>query len=404
VGQLLKNTSARNALIIGSTCSFSYLCVFFSRNILSAVTPQILEEGVYDVEQLGTISSSLFIVYAAGQLINGIIGDRIKTKYMIAVGLLVAGLCNLVFPAVSGSWVAAAALSGFSGFFLAMIFGPMSKLIAENTDPLYTPRCTLGFTFASLIGAPLAGLVAMFLLWREVFVAGGVLMILMAAISFLVLHILEKRGIIRYRPYQKPAAAGGSIRVLLERQIVKFMLLSVVTGAVRTSVVFWLPAYMSQFLGFSAEQSSLVYTVATFVISLSAFIAIFLYERLGRNMDRTILLFFAVSAAGFLAVYFVRLPILNVFLLVVAIIAGKCVTNITYSIYAPSLRDTGMVSRASGLLDFISYVAASASSSLFANAVVNWGWENLILIWFGTIVLGILVALPRKKKVPAQEA
>jgi len=401
MGQFLKNASARNALTIGTMCSFSYLCVYLCRSVLSAVTPQILEEGVFGVEQLGTISSTLFIVYAIGQLINGTIGDRIRAKYMICSGLLVAGLCTMAFPLTGGSWLSACVLSGFTGFFLAMIFGPMAKTIAENTDPLYTPRCTLGFTFASLIGTPLAGLIALFLAWRGVFWASGGFTVFMAVASFLVLHTLERQGIVRHRPYQKPEGSAGSIRVLLERQIVKFMLLSIVTGTVRTTVVFWLPTYMTQFLGLSAEQSALLYTIVTFIVSASAFLAIFLYERLGRNMDRTILLCFVVSALAFLSLYFIRQPVLNIPLLVVAIISSNCVMNMTYSIYSPSLRDTGMVSRASGLLDFVSYAAASASSSLFANAVVNWGWDNLILIWTGIIVFGILIALPRKNKAPA---
>ena len=42
--------------------------------------------------------------------------------------------------------------------------------------------------------------------------------------------------------------------------------------------------------------------------------------------------------------------------------------NITYSIYAPSLRDTGMVSSATGYLDFMSYMAAAISSTIFSRS------------------------------------
>ena len=53
-----------------------------------------------------------------------------------------------------------------------------------------------------------------------------------------------------------------------------------------------------------------------------------------------------------------------------------------------------MVSGATGFLDFISYMAASASNKIFDNAVDGIGWANLILVWLGLMVLGILVALP----------
>jgi sugar phosphate permease len=62
------------------------------------------------------------------------------------------------------------------------------------------------------------------------------------------------------------------------------------------------------------------------------------------------------------------------------------------------LAKTGMVSSATGFLDFISYMAAAISSKIFANAVDAIGWGNLILVWFGLMVLGVLVALPKPRQ------
>ena len=56
-----------------------------------------------------------------------------------------------------------------------------------------------------------------------------------------------------------------------------------------------------------------------------------------------------------------------------------------------------MVSSATGFIDFMSYMSASISSTLFANAVNSIGWGNLILVWFGLMVAGIIVALPYNK-------
>ena len=45
----------------------------------------------------------------------------------------------------------------------------------------------------------------------------------------------------------------------------------------------------------------------------------------------------------------------------------------------------------------MSYMAAAISSSVFANAVDDIGWSNLILIWFLLMVAGVLVMVPVKK-------
>ena len=50
---------ARHAIFLGTLCSVSYLAVYL-------------------------------VAYAIGQLINGTIGDWIKTKYMVAFGLMSA--------------------------------------------------------------------------------------------------------------------------------------------------------------------------------------------------------------------------------------------------------------------------------------------------------------------------
>ncbi|MBQ5816487.1 MAG: hypothetical protein IIW33_03380, partial [Oscillospiraceae bacterium] len=100
----------------------------------------------------------------------------------------------------------------------------------------------------------------------------------------------------------------------------------------------------------------------------------------------------------FLLIFFVKIPILNIVLLVLAIMSSNSAATMLWSRYCPSLRDTGMVSAATGFLDFVSYMAAAASSSLFANAVSDIGWGNLILVWAGLMLLGVVVALPYKKK------
>lgn len=392
-----KRVKIRNAILLGTTCSVSYLGVYFARNILSAITPQLTSGGILTNEYIGTLSSIYFILYAIGQLINGIIGDKIKAKYMLSFGLVLAGVCNFVFPRIFHLELLAQVVYGMTGFFLAMIYAPMTKVVSENTEPIYAVRCGLGYTFASFFGSPLAGLAAAFLAWQSVFDLSSIALWVLGALCFILFTLFERRSIITYGKYERKRDSGGSIKVLIEHRIILFSLVSIITGIVRTTVVFWLPQYISEYLGFSAQSSSLIFTVATLVISSSAFIAIFFYERLDRNMDRAMLIFFSVSAVSFACTYLFKLPALNIVFIILAILASNCSASILWSVYCPSLRDTGKVSSATGFLDFVSYVAAAASSKLFANAVGSIGWKNLILIWFALILVGVIITLPFKK-------
>ena len=395
---VFSNKKAMNAIYLGTLCSVSYLAVYFARNMLSAVTPQMIDSAGFTEPFIGKLSSMYFVCYAIGQLINGFIGDRIKAKYMISLGLLFAGISNFVFlNFVEYSIFAAQAAYGATGFFLAMIYAPMTKVVAENTEPIYATRCSMGYTFASFFGSPVAGLSAAFLAWQSVFLVGTFTLATMSVIVFVCFCIFEHRGTVRYGQYKPSKEKGQGVSVLFKHRIVKFTLISMITGVIRTSVVFWMPTYIAQYLGFSSEKSAMIFTVATFVISLTTFIVIFIYERLGYNMDLTILIMFIASAIAFSAVYFIKTPFLNICLFVLAIMASNGAATMLWSRYCPSLRDTGMVSSATGFLDFVSYMSAAAATTLFANAVDSLGWGNLILVWIALVSCGIIVALPYRR-------
>lgn len=389
--------NAKKAISIGMLCSVSYFAVYIARNILGAVTPQMVEMG-YAEEFIGRISSLYFVAYAVGQLINGAIGDKIKAKWMISLGLLGAGMMNFLFMKVASGELGAAITYGLTGFFLSMIYGPMTKVVSENTEPVYATRCSLGYTFASFFGSPTAGLLAATMVWQSVFAVSSLILTIMAMVGFIVFTAFERKGIIQYGQYRPEKKGVGNINVLIQHRIIKFSLISILTGVVRTSVVFWLPTYIAQYLDFPASTAAGIFTTATLVISLTAFIAVFIYEKLGHNMDKTILLMFSCSAVFFALTYFVKLPVLNIVFIVLAIMSSNSSATMLWSRYCPSLRDTGMVSSATGFLDFLSYMAAATANLIFANAATTIGWGNLILVWFGLMIVGIIIALPYRKR------
>ena len=386
----------RNAVLIGSVCSVSYFVVYLARNILSAVTPQMMDGG-YSAEFFSSLSSVFFVLYAIGQLINGIIGDKIKARYMMSSGLALAGVCSILFLLRINSFWGAHAAYGLTGFFLSMIYAPMTKVIAENTEPVYATRCSLSCTFAAFFGSPCAGAAAAFLAWQSVFFVSAGALFIMGMLCFSLFLLFEQKGIVRYNQYEQQNRSGRNIKLLFEYKIVKFTLISVITGIIRTTVVFWMPTYFSQHLGFTADQSAGIYTAASLVIALSAFVSVFVYEKLGRDLDRTLVLSFSAAAGAFLLTCTVDIPFANITFFVLAIFSSNCAATMLWSRYCPGLRDTGMVSTATGFLDFMSYMAAAVSSAVFAGAVNALGWENLILICAALMVLGTAISLSKKR-------
>ena len=389
--------NAKNAILIGTLCSVAYLAVYISRNILSAVTPEILELGLLDKEFLGTLSSAYFVFYAVGQLINGIIGDKVKAVYMISLGLLFAGATSFLFPYMVGSGAWLVLLYGMTGFFLSMIYAPMTRVVAESTEPIHAVRCSLGYTFASFFGSPVAGLCAAGLVWRDAFNVSSTALVSMAVVCFVLFTVFEKRGVVRYgtkrqtsRTAELPSSLGGKIKLLVRHDILRYSAVSMLTGVIRTAVLFWMPTYFNEYLGYGSETAALIFTVSTLVISSNSFIAIGIYEAFGRRQYPSLITLFGVSVTAFLLTFLVDEPILNIIFLVVAVIGSAGASSILWSVYCPSLADTGMVSSATGFLDFLSYIAAAIATAVFGNMVDLVGWGNLILIWTSLSALGVL--------------
>ncbi len=389
---------AKKALRLGTLCSVAYLAVYIARNILGAVSPAMIESGLFTTQNIGTMSSLYFISYAVGQLINGIVGDKIKAKYMMSLGLIFAGICNVLFGIFVHSLISEYIIYTLSGFFLSMIYGPMTKAVSENTSLKYATRCSLGYTFSSFIGSPIAGVLAAVLLWVAVFYLGGAILIVMGVVTLVIFSILERKGEIKYNQFEEKGKKQSSVKVLIKNDIIRFTLVSALTGIVRTAVVFWMPTYFSQHLGFSTKDSAMIFTVTSLIISSAAFIAIFIYEKLGFRMYLSLGLFFSLSAVCFAGMMMVKSAFVNIALITLAVIFANCASTMLWSIYCPSLSRTGMVSSATGFLDFISYMAASVSSSLFAGAVDSIGWGNLILVWLLLMAIGLPISIKYKKE------
>lgn len=390
----------KNALFLGLLCSLIYLTVYISRNVLSAVSPEMITNNIFDENVIGTMSSIFFFAYAIGQLFNGLLGDIIHSKYMISIGLIVAGVSSFVIPSLNQR-VYIYILYGVIGFALSMIYGPMTKTIDENTSPNHAVNCNLGLNFASYFGAPIAGLFAIIFIWKTTFKTSGLILIAVGIVCYIIFSFFEHKDIIIYRNHNKNTKStsfSSSVKTLIDKSIIKFTFVSVLTGVIRTSVMFWLPTYLLQYLSFSEKQSTSIFTVISLVISVGSFAAAFIYKTLNNSINKTLLFSFALSAVLFLATVIIKHEIINILLLTLAIMASNCAATMLWSFYCPSLADTGLVSSATGYLDFISYMSAAISSKLFANAVTDIGWGGLILVWFGLMILGVIVSIPYKKR------
>ena len=392
-----KNT--QKAWRIGSFCIATYLASYVTRNILSVSTPEMIKEAFFTKEYTGLLSSICFIFYAAGQLINGFIGDRVHPKYMIIMGLGISSVSTFVIPIFDNRILHFTAFA-LIGFGLSMLRGPLMKVISENTAATHARMiCTL-FSMAGYAGPLIASILSIFFKWRAVFTATGVISVIITVLAVAAITALEKRGEIKFVPkYDKGIA--GILNVFKLEDFIFYMLISSIGEIAGSSITFWIPTYTTEHLGFSNDAASTIYSVVSFSTLFTPFITLLIYEKLIRNGIKLALVMYVISAVFFIAVRFTAAPVLNVSMLIIAKVAAAAASSIVWSAYIPGLARSGKVSSANGVIDAAGYAMASLANVLFSTFVGRLGWGGIVNMWYIIMLIGAAVSfikLIMKKK------
>lgn len=106
--------------------SFFYVC----RLTLSIAKKPIVDEGVLNPEQLGSIGFAFFLVYAFGKLANGFLADRSHIGRFMSTGLLVSAVI-LVILGFTKAFMAFFILWGINGWFQSMGSAPSGASISQ---------------------------------------------------------------------------------------------------------------------------------------------------------------------------------------------------------------------------------------------------------------------------------
>jgi len=108
--------------------SFGWFLYYFCRKSFVASMPDLIRHGGFDKTDLGTIASSFTIVYGLNKLVSGILSDKLSGKLLLAIGLLLSGICCLVFPHSNGVLIASVVWS-CNGFIQGLGWPGCAKLL-----------------------------------------------------------------------------------------------------------------------------------------------------------------------------------------------------------------------------------------------------------------------------------
>lgn len=394
----VKKSELSKALQIGSVCVGSYMVSYYMRNVLSVTSPEMLNGGFFSTEFLGTLSSVYMLLYAIGQLFNGIIGDIVKPKLMICGGMLLSGLASILFS-FANIPLLQVILFAIIGFSLSMLRGPLVKTISENTSADHSRILCTFFSFAGFSGPLIASLISMFCDWRKTFIIAGAIAIIIGVLVYVIFTAFEKNGRLTYAFSKKSEGFKNIFKIFTLKNFLFYLFVGAIAEIFAASIGFWTPTYFTQKLGFTETASKAIFSAMSFIRAVIPFVTLFLFKAF-KEKDIKIVRFAYLFAILFLVCMFfsTSLPYINVVFLILANLSIAVSSSLLWSIYIPSQRESGMVSTVNGFLDFSGYAVASGANILFAHAIGGLGWNGIIGIWTGIVALGAVIAFLVKQK------
>ena len=384
-----------NAALIGTVCIISYIISYYMRNVLSVITPDMLESGRFTKGYIGMLSSSYFVSYAVGQLINGIAGDVLSPKKMISAGMVLAGMGAIIFPVtdVHAVHFACFVLLGFS---LSMLRGPLMKVIAENTSTDHARIICLFFSAAGFLGIFIASILAALFSWDKAFFTAGLSAFFFAAFAFFMLTYLEKNRIKSFsKGERKKLDIAGIFKI---KNFVFYLGIGMLAETVTSSINFWVPTYLTEVLLFDKVTANMVFSGMSVIRATVPFFAFFIFK-LMHERDIMIIKYAYLISAVFLLL--MLLPLgrwVNIGFFLLSGMFAQISTSMMWSIYIPGLGKTGKVSGANGILDCAGYVGAAVSNMVFSSLMGVMSWNGIIILWAMLMMAGCVSAFAKEKR------
>lgn len=371
-------------------CWMVYCISYIGRLNYSSAMMLMISDHLLTSSQAGFISMIYFFAYGIGQLINGILGDRVDPKRMIFVGLFGSGIANIVMG-VCAQFTAMALVWGANGYLQAMIWAPIIRIFAEMLDERNKVDCCVNIVTSQLIGTLLSYLLSAAVLavlpWQGVFGAAALFLLVMAFVWEVGFSRVCRRAVVgadkgENRKNAKTEKVGMK-NVLLCSEVMILLLPVIVHGMLKDGVTAWVPTYINESFGVVAAVSILLTTILPIINLSGAYVAKFIYRRTGEKVILSVSFFFLTATAALVLLYTVGQlnPVLSVLFLAVITASMMAVNTLTVNIFPLRFEKYGRVSSVSGFLNAMAYLGTAISTYSIGVLVQNCGWEVTIMVW-----------------------
>lgn len=389
---------------------FVYAASYFIRTCYAASIAPIVNEGVFSKGEVGLIGTAFFICYGIGQLISGLIGDRINPFIMIIFGS-VTGALSCFAMALVDSLAFMLIIWAANGFFQSMLWSPILRVFSETIDSSLRSKAILNIALSLPVGTVCAYLVSTIVIkfydWQTIFVCGGVC-IFVASAFVIGIVVYTKKYITEVKIHNTDKnnklncdkAKTSFLSLAMLSGLFIIIIPSFLHGMMRDGITNWVPTMITETYGVSASFSVFLTIVLPVFNAFGAYAIVPIYKKFGKNEMKT---------AGFTGIVAI-VPMLMLLLmgklpLYIVIILLAVTTSIMYalnyliiSLVPIRFAECSRTSTVSGILNSAAHIGSAISSYGFGAVAEHSGWNTVIIIWIVSAILIFISSLFSNKK------
>ena len=406
----LKDLSASKKLYV--MCWIAYSVSYIGRYNYTSVIAQLVGEGLFTKSETGFISMVYFFCYGIGQLINGLLGDKLSPYKMIFSGLFLSSIANFIMP-FAKTTSAMSVVWGINGLSQSMLWAPVLVVISSVLAKEYRSKAIFYVSFTVPVGTIAAYVLTLILLsvtnWKSVFtITSGILM----AVAFLwaIISKQSKKKLVfeetedEMHNKEDDKTNSNNMKIALVISSIVFILLpTMFHGMLRDGVTTWVPTMLTEKYE-TAPSFSLLLTILLPVVNLTGvFACTFLYEKYFHNAVKTALVFFIFSAIPICVLMFIGKINMLLAVLMFALITTSmnAANHMIMTVFPMEFAKVGRVSTVTGLLNSATYMGGALSAYVFGWIAEIYSWETTIVFWLmiaAVSVAFLVVEILRKKK------
>ncbi len=410
-------SSKRNGLLL-VMCFLVYAISYVGKRTYSVNIVNVTQAyGVTDT-LAGLVNTAFFFCYGAGQFINGILCDKMNSRWTITASLLISGAITASMYFI-GNIVVMAVLWGVNGLVLSVLWPHTVKLLATISDEKYKARSSTAMSATLPVGVVIAfGLGTLFTylnkfngnMWKLNYFVGAALLIAVAVAFFLVVGAIEKSNL----QDAKESVVSLAVRVegkqasenffkVFGLAVVPIFLMCASTGLVRDGTESWFPKLLSEVYALP-DFFSIMLTVGLPIIAVfSAFLTTSLMKWT-KNVMLSCLIGGGISVALSVVLIFtygVNMPY-TVVMFMALVLAVYILSNTLSTILPFYYKDRVKSGQAAGILNTFIYVGSAVSGVLLGSISDNFGWQAFIIclsVCAGVmVIMSVLATLLMKNK------